>query len=63
MAAAKSPQPITSPAESTGVQTSFNGPSTLAVHGGRARNPYQAVPEPVVQAATYSFENTADLPD
>jgi cystathionine gamma-synthase len=37
------------------------GPSTLAVHGGRKSNPYQAVPEPIVQAATYSFEDTADL--
>ncbi|MGW8224866.1 MAG: trans-sulfuration enzyme family protein [Anaerolineales bacterium] len=61
MAAAKSSQPTTSPAESTGVQTRSHGPSTLAVHGGRSRNPYQAVPEPVVQAATYSFENTTDL--
>ncbi len=42
-------------------QTSSKGPSTLAVHGGRQRNPYQSVPEPVVQAATYAFENTADL--
>jgi cystathionine gamma-synthase len=39
------------------------GPSTLAVHGNRSRNPYHAIPEPVVQAATYSFENTADLRD
>jgi len=39
------------------------GPSTRAVHGNRSQNPYHAVPEPVVQAATYSFENTADLRD
>jgi cystathionine gamma-synthase len=37
------------------------GPSTLAVHGNRRLNPYHAVPEPVVQAATYSFENTSEL--
>jgi cystathionine gamma-synthase len=61
MAAAKSSHPITNPVTSTGAQTSSHGPSTLSVHGGRSRNPYQAVPEPVVQAATYSFENTADL--
>ena len=42
-------------------QSGSQGSSTLAVHGGRGRNPYQSVPEPVVQAATYSFENTADL--
>lgn len=39
------------------------GSSTRAVHGNRRRNPYHAVAEPVVQAATYSFENTADLRD
>ncbi len=39
------------------------GSSTRAVHGNRGRNPYHAVAEPVVQAATYSFENTADLRD
>ncbi len=37
------------------------GISTLAVHGNRQRNPFHAVPEPIVQAATYSFENTSDL--
>jgi cystathionine gamma-synthase len=61
MATAKNSQPITSPPTSTGSQTSPQGPSTLAVHGGRNSNPYQAVPEPLVQAATYSFKNTADL--
>jgi cystathionine gamma-synthase len=40
---------------------SSEGPSTKAVHGNRRRNPYSSVPEPVVQAATYSFENTAEL--
>ncbi len=39
------------------------GPSTRAVHGDWRRNPYHAIAEPVVQAATYSFENTADLRD
>lgn len=39
------------------------GPSTRAVHGSWQRNPYHAIAEPVVQAATYSFENTADLCD
>jgi cystathionine gamma-synthase len=51
----------TNPAVTTDDKNGSQGPSTLAVHGGRARNPYQAVPEPIVQAATYSFENTADL--
>lgn len=37
------------------------GPSTQAVHGNRHPNPYHALAEPVVQTATYSFENTADL--
>lgn len=37
------------------------GSSTRAVHGNWRRNPYHAIAEPVVQAATYSFENTADL--
>ncbi|MFC1922912.1 trans-sulfuration enzyme family protein [Chloroflexota bacterium] len=39
------------------------GSSTRAVHGNWRRNPYHAVAEPVVQASTYSFENTADLRD
>lgn len=37
--------------------------STLAVHGGRRANPYHAIAEPIVQTATYRFENTADLCD
>ena len=37
------------------------GSSTRAVHGNWRRNPYHSIAEPVVQAATYSFENTADL--
>lgn len=60
MATAETSKQITGPKLSA-EQTNTQGSSTLAVHGGRARNPYQAVPEPIVQAATYSFENTADL--
>lgn len=38
------------------------GPSTQAVHGGAKRdNPYHAIIEPVVQTATYTFKDTADL--
>lgn len=38
------------------------GPSTAAVHAGRrAANPYHSLTEPVVQTATYTFEDTADL--
>lgn len=37
------------------------GPSTTAVHGDRHRNPYHALAEPIVQTATYAFDNTADL--
>jgi cystathionine gamma-synthase len=61
MAAANTPQPKSLTPPLAGDKTSSQGPSTLAVHGGRGSNPYQAVPEPIVQAATYSFEDTADL--
>ncbi|MDW8327693.1 MAG: aminotransferase class I/II-fold pyridoxal phosphate-dependent enzyme [Anaerolineales bacterium] len=38
------------------------GPSTEAVHAGRADDyPYHALNVPVVQTATYTFRNTADL--
>ncbi|KAA3646810.1 MAG: aminotransferase class I/II-fold pyridoxal phosphate-dependent enzyme [Chloroflexi bacterium] len=37
------------------------GPSTQAVHGERHANPYHSVAEPIVQTATYTFEDTADL--
>jgi cystathionine gamma-synthase len=37
------------------------GPSTQSVHGNRQPNPYNAVAQPVVQTATYAFENTDDL--
>ena len=38
------------------------GPSTEAVHAGTARpNAHHALTVPIVQTATYTFENTADL--
>jgi cystathionine gamma-synthase len=38
------------------------GPSTQAVHGGEARQKLgDAVTEPIVQTATYTFANTAEL--
>jgi cystathionine gamma-synthase len=40
------------------------GPSTLSVHGNlqdRAVNPNHALITPIMQTATYTFENTADL--
>ena len=37
------------------------GPSTRALHANRQTNPYGAVGEPIVQTATYQFEDTADL--
>lgn len=38
------------------------GPSTRAVHGGEARSKLaDAVTEPIVQTATYTFANTAEL--
>ena len=39
------------------------GPSTRSVHAGRLPNPYHAISEPIVQAATYTFDNTQDLLD
>lgn len=39
------------------------GPSTRSVHAGRKRNPYNAIADPIVQTATYTFENTAELCD
>ncbi len=52
---------ITSPSDTSSTKRRSFGPSTLAVHGNRHRNPYHALAEPVVQTATYSFKNTADL--
>ncbi len=37
------------------------GLSTRAVHDGRRRNPYHAIADPIVQTATYTFENTGEL--
>jgi cystathionine gamma-synthase len=57
--------PADSPAESKTSQSSLGpfcqGPSTQSVHAGRPANPYHAISEPLVQAATYTFENTEDL--
>jgi cystathionine gamma-synthase len=40
------------------------GPSTHAVHGGEARSKLaNAVTEPIIQTATYTFANTAELAD
>ncbi len=39
------------------------GPSTQAVHINRNGNPYRSVGEPVIQTATYQFDNVADLSD
>lgn len=40
------------------------GPSTQAVHAGGARpEPYHALTTPIVQTATYTFADTADLSD
>lgn len=40
------------------------GPSTRAVHGGEPRNKMgNAVTEPIVQTATYTFADTAELAD
>jgi cystathionine gamma-synthase len=42
--------------------SSGSGPSTDAVHAGAARPyPYHSLTVPVVQTATYTFEDTADL--
>ncbi|GAB4510298.1 MAG: PLP-dependent aspartate aminotransferase family protein [Anaerolineae bacterium] len=41
-----------------------NGASTRAVHGGaRRRNPYHALATPIVQTATYTFDDTQSLID
>jgi cystathionine gamma-synthase len=37
------------------------GPSTQAVHGGGRDNPYHAITDPIVQTATYTFKDTAEL--
>jgi cystathionine gamma-synthase len=63
MTAANSSQPESLPPTLDEDRTNSQGPSTRAVHGNRQRNPYHAVPDPIVQAATYSFADTADLCD
>ena len=39
----------------------YFGASTQAVHGGRRANPYHALTEPIVQTATYTFADTAEI--
>ena len=47
---------------STASETKNTGASTRAVHAGRTRRqPYHALTTPLVQAATYTFVDTADL--
>jgi cystathionine gamma-synthase len=57
--------PADSPVESKKSHTSSEpfcyGPSTRSVHAGRPANPYHSITEPLVQAATYTFESTQDL--
>lgn len=43
-------------------QTKFSGHSTKAVHGGTSREKgFHSLTTPIVQSATYTFENTAKL--
>lgn len=45
-------------------QQNTSGDSTRAVHGGvNRRKPHNALTTPIVQTATFTFENTADLID
>jgi cystathionine gamma-synthase len=41
--------------------TNEPGPSTRSVHFGRRSNQYHAISDPIVQAATYTFDDTEDL--
>lgn len=42
--------------------STFQGPSTRAVHGGEKRKkPYHSLIEPIVQTSTYTFENSSDV--
>ena len=44
------------------IPTSRQGSSTRSVHAGASREkPYHALIEPIVQTATYTFENSADV--
>ncbi len=55
----------TKPATTLAVETAARmplGPSTRAVHSGSSRQkPYHALIEPIVQTATYTFDNSSDL--
>jgi len=61
------PETDTTPTQPAAVPPDLNdikpppGLSTRAVHDGRRRNPYHAIADPIVQTATYTFENTAEL--
>ena len=37
------------------------GPSTRSVHANQRGNPYHALTEPIIQTATFTFKDTADL--
>ena len=45
----------------TNKKVNLPGPSTQSVHMNRGKNPYHAVSYPVIQSATYGFDDTADL--
>jgi len=48
----------------SGERSKTTGPSTRAVHGGEARPKLaNAVTEPIIQTATYTFADTAELAD
>lgn len=53
---------LTQPDDSPTPSTARKGINTLSVHGGDDRpRAHQAVPMPIIQAATYAFADTADL--
>jgi cystathionine gamma-synthase len=55
-------QPSTTTLTTAPVAPAEPGPSTAAVHAGTAHpHAYHSLTVPVVQTATYTFENTADL--
>src|SRR5512140_940609 len=58
-----SPSPDTDPAASDPKpEQPSPGPNTLSVHGGDNRKrAHQAIPMPIIQAATYAFADTDDL--
>ena len=61
------PKTVVQPPQAVPVPPDLNnikpppGLSTRAVHDGRRRNPYQSLADPIVQTATFTFENTAEL--